>query len=144
MSAHAICVHCDSDQEYTDHAARLAWVGPRDELALHFFSPPYSSMYRGPEGPRRIITMDPLMSATWLTWLWRNEQRGERDWVWPKTCPSKKMRHFFISLYAEVKRTQASFALAYTDFCLMVCSGAWTTNILWIFKYLRQLSWLVH
>jgi hypothetical protein len=33
-------VHCDSNQEYTDHAARMAFIGPPDALDFHFFKPP--------------------------------------------------------------------------------------------------------
>ncbi len=33
-------VHCDTDQEYTDHAARMAFIGPPDVLDLHFFKAP--------------------------------------------------------------------------------------------------------
>lgn len=59
----------DTDQEYTDHAARLAFIGPPDWLDFHFFQPPdvpaqqswrlsltsvaAQPTYKGPEGPRR-------------------------------------------------------------------------------------------
>lgn len=46
-----VCLHCDTDQEFTDHAARMAFIGPEDELHFEFFSPPGSS-YNGPCGPR--------------------------------------------------------------------------------------------
>jgi len=48
-----LCLHCDSDQEYTDHSCRLAFVGPADALHLEFFAPPDYSTYKGPTGPRR-------------------------------------------------------------------------------------------
>ncbi len=35
-----VCFHADTDQEYTDHAARMAFVGPTDLLDHHFFTPP--------------------------------------------------------------------------------------------------------
>ena len=39
------CFHADTDQESTDHGARLAWVGPRDPLPLDhgFFEDPPAS-----------------------------------------------------------------------------------------------------
>jgi len=45
--------HADTDQECTDHGARLAWVGPRDPRPLDhgFFEDPIPS-YRGPAARR--------------------------------------------------------------------------------------------
>ena len=42
-------IHCDTDQEYTDHAARMCWVGRTDPLPLdlHFFTP--EEGYEGPD-----------------------------------------------------------------------------------------------
>ena len=34
-----VCFHADTDQEYTDHATRLAFIGPTDTLDYHFFAP---------------------------------------------------------------------------------------------------------
>ena len=47
------CFHADTDQESTDHGARLAWVGPRDPLPLDhgFFEDPPAS-YSGPAARR--------------------------------------------------------------------------------------------
>jgi aromatic ring-opening dioxygenase catalytic subunit (LigB family)/aromatic ring-cleaving dioxygenase len=48
-----LLMHCDTDQEYTDHSCRLAWVGPTDPLPLdlHFFKP--LPTYEGPIDGRR-------------------------------------------------------------------------------------------
>jgi aromatic ring-cleaving dioxygenase len=42
-------IHCDTGQEYTDHAARMCWVGRTDPLPLdlHFFTP--EEGYEGPD-----------------------------------------------------------------------------------------------
>ena len=48
-----LCLHADTDQEYTDHGARLGFVGPLDPLDLLFFSPPAPEAYNGPSGPRQ-------------------------------------------------------------------------------------------
>ena len=46
-----VCFHADTDQEYTDHAARLAFIGPTDTLDYHFFAPPDVSL-----NPTRLNT----------------------------------------------------------------------------------------
>jgi len=43
-----LCLHADTDQEYTDHGARLGFVGPTDALDLLFFQPPDAALYNGP------------------------------------------------------------------------------------------------
>ena len=58
-----LAAHCDTDQEFTDHSCRMCWVGPRDELDVHFFAPPDYSIYLGPHarqrqtGPESVFSM---------------------------------------------------------------------------------------
>ena len=43
--------HCDTDDEYTDHAVRMCYVKEKDDLDLHFFQE--SSKYAGPQAHKR-------------------------------------------------------------------------------------------
>ena len=45
-----VCLHADTDQEYTDHRERLTWVGPPDPRGLDvafFAARPPASMLLG-------------------------------------------------------------------------------------------------
>ena len=69
-----VCLHADTDQELTDHASRLAWVGPTDpqELDLPFFAPPPPT-YRGPAAHRRRSDGAALFS---MGERWAREEPG--------------------------------------------------------------------
>ena len=73
--------HCDTDQEYTDHSARLAFIGPPDDLDLEFFQPPDARKYNGPVGPRRtndnvIYSMGEFYERATLASKYRAQDRG--------------------------------------------------------------------
>jgi hypothetical protein len=53
-----LAAHADTDQEYTDHTARLCWVGPPDVLDVNFFSPPDVKQYNGPHERIRSTNCD--------------------------------------------------------------------------------------
>ena len=63
-----LCCHADTDQEHTDHALRLAWIGPADPspLDIAFFSPPPPE-YEGPR-PSRLRTTPTAVYSMGAFW----------------------------------------------------------------------------
>jgi aromatic ring-cleaving dioxygenase len=58
-----LLLHADTDQEYTDHAGRLCWVGAVDPVPLDllFFSPP-DETYQGPGAHTRETNAEAVFS----------------------------------------------------------------------------------
>ena len=58
-----LAAHADTGEEYTDHSARLCWVGPPDALDVDFFVPPaVDGPYLGPRNHVRETTPEELWS----------------------------------------------------------------------------------
>ena len=83
-----LAAHADSGQEYTDHTARLCWVGAPDALDTDFFTPPHTGSYAGPAARRR---------QTDDTVVW---SMGER---WVRDSPGGAVRP---DRYGEVSRSE--------------------------------------
>jgi aromatic ring-cleaving dioxygenase len=58
-----LLLHADTDQEYTDHAGRMCWVGDVDPIPLDlpFFAPP-DETYQGPGAHIRRTTASEVYS----------------------------------------------------------------------------------
>lgn len=68
--------HVDTDQEYTDHAMRMAFVGDRDDLDLDFFQPPLES-YAGPQSRARVTNESHIFS---MGKMWdRRKELNDKD-----------------------------------------------------------------